>query len=177
MARLKVDHFPKSGKTSPNPHLPAITGHQKPSKAAGAHMPEEGARKVKAGQWNEGDSKGTPKADAKAQTNAAHSGDKAHARGNHPHHGHVPRDEHHTMGHREPRSHDEFHQLGNPKAGSTNVQAHQARRAQLRVLRFGDAHRGHGPAHAHSGLPHEIKLARCTCEAPALKSAEEFDNL
>jgi hypothetical protein len=78
----------------------------KVTKAAGMHMPEEGARSRPGGQYSAGGKGGTPKADK--GTNAAHSPGTgaSHERGN------VPRGEHYHSSHREPRSHEEFHRLG-----------------------------------------------------------------
>jgi hypothetical protein len=41
MAQLRVDHFPKNGKTSPNPKLPSITAKENPRTGAGKDMPRQ----------------------------------------------------------------------------------------------------------------------------------------
>jgi hypothetical protein len=113
MARLSVDHSPKNGKTSANPKVTNPGKSVPPS----AHMPESGARSRPGGQFSAGGKAGTPKADAKGGTLAAHSGASAPERGNHPQGSHVPRGEHHGAGQRAPSSHAEFHSLGHPTNG------------------------------------------------------------
>lgn len=102
MARLKVDKFPKNGKTTPNPSLPNITAAKKPSikEGPGENMPEMGARSRPGGQYSAGGKSGTPAADTAAGTNAAHSK------------GTVPIGGHHQASHRAPTSHAEFGKLG-----------------------------------------------------------------
>ena len=90
-------------------------------------MPEGGKRAVKPGQWTNGGKSGSPKPDAGFSMSAHSDGERTHTiekekpnreqieGGNKPVNskGTVPRGEHHASGHREPRTHAEFHQLGN----------------------------------------------------------------
>lgn len=116
--RMKVDKWPKNGKTSATPKVPSPTFSAKPTVHDGQHIPEQGKRATPKGQYSDGGTKGAPKEDK--GTMAAHSPGtgKSTMGENHPKGSRVPGDEHHSAGHREPRSHDEFHKLGVPKDGS-----------------------------------------------------------
>lgn len=127
MARLKVDHFPKNGKTSSNPKVPNILASKKPNikEGPGDNMPEMRNMKLK-GQYTKGSSGEGYKVPS---FGIGKSSNETHAKGpsvpveriennktanvkQHSDRGTVPTGEHHASGHRAPTSHAEFHKLG-----------------------------------------------------------------
>lgn len=106
--------------------LAISTPGAKVTKNASAHVPEQGKRSVPKGQWSSnkgGQGESLPKFGmSKGSGHLAKGGPmheqptKGHEVGNRPK-GSVPTGEHYSAGHREPRTHDEFHRLGNPKGG------------------------------------------------------------
>lgn len=102
MGSLRVDKFPKNGKTSKNPSLLNITAKKAPriSEGAGENMPEM-RNKPRAAQYTNGSQSGKPK--SASGTMAAKSGFKG------------PEKSPTALGHTHPQSHAAFHALGAPK--------------------------------------------------------------
>jgi hypothetical protein len=113
---LRVDKFPKNGKTSGNPKLPNITAAKKPNpkEGPGDNMPEMRGTKPAKAQYTAntvgqgfkkpslGIGKGSNETMAKGPSIPAEAKES----------GSVPTGQHHAAGHRAPTSHAEFHKLG-----------------------------------------------------------------
>lgn len=105
-SQLRVDHFPKNGKTSPNPKVPTITGRENPRTGAGKDIKTQFNSKPalatanKAGQGMTmpkfGVAPGAKETYAKGSTKQTRSGPPSALH---------------------PQSHAAFHALGAPKGG------------------------------------------------------------
>jgi hypothetical protein len=128
MGSLRVDKFPKNGKTSANPKVPNITAAKKfsPKEGPGDNMPEMRGTKPAKAQYTQntggqglrspafGLGKGSNETYAKGPgvpVEKIENNKTANVK-QHSDRGTVPTGEHHAANHRAPTSHSEFHKLG-----------------------------------------------------------------